>query len=85
MPRVNQRAKQSLNDTVLSVDIIYFLCTNPNFMCDYAQTSACCRVARPARRCLACLPQIRGSGSRDVVGVGSRGILHITRHVKQDN
>ena len=48
MPRVNQRTKQSLNDTVLSVDIIYFLCTNPNFMCDYAQTSAYFRVARPA-------------------------------------
>jgi hypothetical protein len=27
----------------------------------------------------------RESGSRDVVGVDSRGFLHITRHVKQDN
>lgn len=85
MPRANEMTKQSLNDTVSPVGIISLLCSKPNFMCDYAQTSACFRVARPARRCLACLPQIRGSGSRDVVGVGSRGILHITRHVKQDN
>jgi len=45
MPRVNQRIKQSLNDTVSSVNIIYFLCSYPNFMCDYAQTSACSGVA----------------------------------------
>jgi len=66
----------------MRVQILFLVTTLMESVRMRANLRCICRT--PRIKCLACLPRIRGSGSRDVAGVDSRGLLHITRQLKQD-